>query len=115
MPPRQGRPAPCPTPGCPHLVPCPTHIKVPWAGSTREARLPPNWKRTRARILRRDRHRCQWVTEAGLCLAPATEVDHVDRLAGDADWNLRALCHPHHARKSGQEGARERNRRPLGG
>lgn len=105
---RPGAPRPCPQPGCPELAPCPVHMKVPWAGSTRTNTLPPNWPRIRARILRRDHHHCQW---AG-CTAKGTEVDHIDPNGPDADWNLRALCHPHHAHKSGQEGAQARNAMP---
>lgn len=86
-------------------MPCPTHVRTPWAGSNREARLPQGWKRTRARILRRDHHYCQWVMDGGQrCRARATEVDHIDNHGPDDDWNLRALCTPHHRAKSSAEG-----------
>lgn len=72
----------------------------PWHGSDRAARLPPDWARRRARILRRDPV-CQ------VCqLAPSTQVDHV--LPGDdhSEANLRGICGPCHATKSGREGGR---------
>ncbi|WP_328604787.1 HNH endonuclease [Amycolatopsis sp. NBC_00345] len=71
-----------------------------WSGSDRAARLPREWPRRRARILRRDPV-CQ------VCLlAPSTEVDHV--IPGDdhADSNLQGICTPCHATKSGREGGR---------
>lgn len=82
-----------------------------WAGSNRRARLPKNWPTIRARILRRDEHRCTWMTNGHRCTAPATDVDH--RRPGDdhSDANLRSLCGPHHARKSAAEGGRAPHRR----
>ena len=71
-----------------------------WSGSDRAARLPRDWPRRRARVLRRDR----------LCrvclLAPSTEVDHV--IPGDdhSDANLQGICGRCHATKSGREGGR---------
>jgi 5-methylcytosine-specific restriction protein A len=59
---------------------CAAHAR---GGSTRR------WRRVRARVLARDRYRCQ------LCGAPATEVDHVVRVAdggSDHPGNLRAIC-----------------------
>lgn len=77
----------CPQPGCPNLTPCPTHKRRGKyhgrEGSTRQ------WRKTRARILRRDQHTCR------RCGRRATHVDHVEPLAQggtDDDSNLQALC-----------------------
>lgn len=85
-----------------------------WKGSTRRARLPKDWPKIRARILKRDGYRCTVLLESGLrCPERATEVDHV--IAGDdhADRNLRAICRDHHREKSAHEGATARSRVPL--
>ena len=102
-------PRPCSVHGCPELQPCPAHPRVPWAGSTRRARLPRGWDRTVLRILKRDRRIC-W-----LCGGPGADgVDHV--IAGDdhRDTNLRAVHHnvyPYcHRKKSSAEGHQARRR-----
>ena len=59
---------------------CPDHARP---GSTRA------WRNLRARVLERDRHRCQQ------CGAPATEVDHLIQVADggpDVLANLQAVC-----------------------
>lgn len=59
--------------GCPEIVIgsnyCPTHEIKKWEGSTWVA--PKGWKATRASILHRDKHTCQY------CGQPANQVDHV--------------------------------------
>lgn len=71
------------------------------------------WRATRARILERDGHICQWPTTHGtICGAPATQVDHTENRAGggtEDDANLRALCEHHHRIKTAREGAYARN------
>lgn len=92
---------PCSTPGCPELVPrghCPTHAPKPWAGSTRRKRLPPDWARRKATVLRRDRHTCQ------PCGAPATQVDHIRPGDNNSLNNLQAICDACHRAKSSAEG-----------
>lgn len=81
-----------------------------WEGSDRRQRLPSNWDSIRARILRRDSHRCTWIENSQRCAETATDVDH--RKAGDdhSDSNLRSLCGKHHRRKSAREGAAAANR-----
>ena len=76
-----------------------------WQGSTRRDRLPPDWGKIRQRVGSRDRWLCQMKVDDGLCLMPATDVDHIQ--AGDNHelWNLRCLCTTHHKTKTGQEGA----------
>ncbi|WDM16753.1 HNH endonuclease [Streptomyces lavenduligriseus] len=76
-----------------------------WQGSTRRSRLPKDWPRIRARVLRRDKGVCQAVFSDGrLCGQPATQVDHI--VPGDDHRlaNLQALCAWCHARKSASEG-----------
>jgi 5-methylcytosine-specific restriction protein A len=70
------------------------------------------WRKIRARILRRDGHRCTFALNDGTrCGATATEVDHIIELADggtDHPSNLRAACHPHHAAKTTAERHRRR-------
>jgi 5-methylcytosine-specific restriction protein A len=79
-----------------------------WQGSTRRDTLPPDWQTIRKRILARDRGRCQWRLDGGVCGEPANQVDHIDHSRRDdhSDGNLRSLCFPHHQRKSSAEGGR---------
>lgn len=81
----------CDHAGCPNLKPCPTHTRKPWEGSNRGSTW--RWRKTRARILRRD----PWCT-AG-CGRPSTEVHHVTPVADggtDDPANLVGICHPCH-------------------
>jgi 5-methylcytosine-specific restriction endonuclease McrA len=60
------------------------------------------WRRTRLRILVRDRWVCHW------CGAKANTVDHVVPRAlggGDHDANLVAACAPCNTRRGGELGA----------
>lgn len=80
-----------------------------WSTSTRKSQLPADWEPViRPAILKRDRHRCQWVREdtGRKCGDRATDVDHIDR---SRNWdhspgNLQSLCSYHHKRKSSAEG-----------
>jgi 5-methylcytosine-specific restriction enzyme A len=103
--PRRHRPASvCSEPGCPNRMPCATHVKVPWAGSDRQARLPGNWSTIRRRVLERDGYECQ------LCGAPADEVDHIRNNDDHSLANLWTLCEPHHKAKTAREAAIGRKR-----
>jgi 5-methylcytosine-specific restriction endonuclease McrA len=76
-----------------------------WQGSTRRARLPNDWARTRRRVLRRDGHACQSVFSDGRrCGMPANQVDHIEPGDDHSMANLQALCGWCHARKSSSEG-----------
>jgi 5-methylcytosine-specific restriction protein A len=75
-----------------------------WAGSSRRARLPSNWRAIRAAVLRRDGHQCTWVHDGQRCTQQAIDVDHRDRQGGDHPANLRSLCTTHHSKKSAAEG-----------
>lgn len=90
----------CAHPGCATITTtsyCPDHTPKAWGTSTRRSTLPPDWRRLRLRVLRRDRWRCR------TCGQPATEVDHiVPSTAGgsDAMTNLQALCRRCHSTKT---------------
>jgi 5-methylcytosine-specific restriction protein A len=77
---------------------------VAWETSTRRDTLPPDWPALRRLILARDSHRCRWIEHNRRCPARATDVDHITPSGGDDPSNLRALCGPHHQRKSSREG-----------
>lgn len=73
-------------------------VTMGWESSDRAARLPPDWPRIRARILARD-------PVCRICRRrPATEVDHIQRGDDHRPHNLRGVCSPCHASKSGREG-----------
>lgn len=91
--------------------------------------LPKGWhNRTRPRILRRDAHRCTWNTAdpeghwrdpagqplpythtprgadlPGRCPHPARDVDHTGAPTNHDPRVLRAICGPHHDRRTGQQ------------
>lgn len=84
-----------------------------WETSTRKAELPDDWAARRVRVLRRDGYRCQARDSQGRpCLAPANQVDHVERGNDHSMENLQALCRWHHARKSSAEGNAAHRTRP---
>lgn len=74
--------------------------------SGRTSALPRAWKMIRANVLRRDNWQCQWVREdtGELCLAPATDVDHIDDPENHKHSNLRSLCGYHHRQRTAQQG-----------
>lgn len=80
-----------------------------------KVRLPKDWHKRRARVLRRDQRRCQYArTDGGVCGADANAVDHVIAYSeggSDDESNLRAICDAHHHRKTGQEAQRAIERR----
>ncbi len=78
---------------------------MPWEGSDRKARLPPDWEQRRRGALARCGGRCEFrFPNGGRCSRPATDVDHI--IPGDdhSPENLQGLCGDHHARKSSREG-----------
>lgn len=86
---------------------------MPWDSSTRRARLPSDWATRRLRVLRRDGYACQHRDDphAPKCLAPASEVDHIERGDDHAEANLRAICTRHHKAKTQAEAIAARLRR----
>lgn len=75
-----------------------------WQGSDRRDRLPPDWQKRRADVMRRAGRKCEHEYRGERCSWKATDVDHV--VPGDDHEldNLQALCSWHHARKSSREG-----------
>jgi 5-methylcytosine-specific restriction protein A len=105
----------CPAAGCPELVPlgqrCDRHKRKPWSNtSRRNLERPADWFRTRARVLRRDKHRCR----AAGCRRKAEHVDHVISIANGGTWdeeNLQSLCKDHHDAKTAAERVARAERR----
>jgi 5-methylcytosine-specific restriction endonuclease McrA len=90
----------CAIPGCPTLVRgtychehAPTRKRTTgWTDGSTWA-----WRKTRARILKRDNNRCRY------CGAPATTVDHIvpkSNGGSDHDSNLAAACRDCNNRKA---------------
>lgn len=115
-------PRPCTSPGCGVLVRdgtsrCPKHpIAGRFADKSRGTRhergYGSEWDKTRARILERDKRRCQPCMREGYVTA-ANIVDHdVPKAEGgtDDDGNLQAICPRCHKAKTGGEAARGRLR-----
>lgn len=80
-----------------------------WRGSDRVKRLPPNWRRIRARILKRD-------PICKICdVRPSAFCDHIVAREDDhSEAGLQGVCGPCHDQKSSAEGnaARRANPRP---
>lgn len=95
----------CPQPGCPQLQPCDRHAT---SAKRNELRRPNSNARGYNRRWRAkaDQYRATHpICEEPRCNQPSTDVDHIDGLGptgphGYDDDNLRALCHPHHSRKT---------------
>lgn len=70
-----------------------------WKDSGRAKRLPPGWKRIRARTLERD-------PICVLCgTRPSTHCDHIHAKTDDhSDTGLQGVCGPCHDKKSSREG-----------
>lgn len=82
-----------------------------WDNSNRRARLPSNWKKLRARVLRRDDHTCTYPR----ChhhdpTARTLEVDHIVPGDDHSFSNLQTLCVDCHTRKTLEERRQPRNR-----
>jgi 5-methylcytosine-specific restriction protein A len=75
-----------------------------WESSTRKHRLPRDWHRLRAIVLRDAGYQCEVVTNGIRCTNVARDVDHI--IPGDdhSRANLRAICEEHHKYKSSREG-----------
>lgn len=76
---------------------------------------PPDWRRTRELVLRRDAHLCRWPVPGGEC--KSADRVQVDRRipysqGGTSDLdNAWTLCHAHHAQKTGREATEAREKR----
>ncbi len=98
---------PCAFPRCPTLTDqtyCPVHRPVPWAGSTRRKRLPPNWAALVALVLARDRNICHVCGEYGW------RVDHIVPGDNHDPSNLAPICLDCDKHKSAVEGGRSQRR-----
>lgn len=79
--------------------------------------MSPGWEKLRLAILERDGYSCTWVDRGIRCNAHATDVDHIEGHDDDPS-NLRALCKPHHAKRTSRQAlavrwARDSTRRPV--
>lgn len=75
---------------------------MPWESSDRKKRLPRDWHRVRAIVLKRDRNTCV------KCGKPANQVDHINAGDDHSISNLQALCPDCHKAKSSEEGVKAR-------
>ena len=65
------------------------------------------WPERARRVLARDGYQCQ-LRYADICVGRAAQVDHIvqPEAGGGSDLaNLRAVCRPCHARRTGRQGA----------
>lgn len=85
-----------------------------WATSNRRDRLPANWERLRARVIRRAGGVCQGVLfDTGQrCNATGTDVDHITPGDDHGLDNLQLLCRWHHTQKTQAESATARAASP---
>lgn len=92
----------CSKPGCPEIATdhgrCATHRReVVGTGSRGSTSA---WRRIRAKVLKRDGHRCTWIEDGHRCAATEQlmvhHIVHVRDGGDDSLGNLRAVCHPHH-------------------
>lgn len=97
-----------------------------YPGRWRTSPLPADWPELRADILARDPI-CMWgfipsdgptiyriVLQTGqhVCVERSTEVDHIGASDDHRPTSLRGLCSPHHATRTGRQGAEARNKLP---
>jgi 5-methylcytosine-specific restriction protein A len=76
-----------------------------WKTAGRQA----DWKRIRAKVLRRAGSQCEFTMIGIRCVSPASDVDHIVPIfegGSDDDSNLQALCGRHHDDKTAKEGVR---------
>lgn len=88
---------------------------MPWRESPtawRTTPRPTGWKTLRARALERDEGRCTWLTNGERCTAQATDVDHIGDPEDHTLGNLRALCTPHHRRRTALQARAARGELP---
>src|SRR5690606_13542721 len=68
--------------------------------------LPPNWLQLREQVLSRDGYQCTWSEHGIRCTSRATDVDHIGDNRDHGLHNLRALCGPHHDRRTASQAGR---------
>jgi 5-methylcytosine-specific restriction endonuclease McrA len=85
---------------------------VAWDTSDRRSRLPSDWPKRRAVVLRRDGYQCvARLVDGPRCPEPGTDVDHIEPGDNHDLINLQTLCAWHHSRKTAREAAAARARR----
>ena len=77
--------------------------REPWRGSNRKSRLPADWSRLRAAVLKRCGFRCEWRDNGARCWNEATDADHIEAGDNHSLDNLQGLCRAHHLTKTGRE------------
>ena len=115
----------CLTPGCRNKIPIvpgrKTPSRCPDCRGRSWSRPPPanlyaygsGWQVIRKQVLVRDDYQCQ-LRYADICVGRASQVDHIvqPEAGGTSDpSNLRAVCRPCHARRTGRQGALAKQRR----
>ncbi len=112
-------PRPCPKPHCDNLITdtkyCDEHTEA-WSGTTTGQGSTWAWRKVRAAVLERDRHRCQ--LQYDCCTGTATEVDHIDPIAETGGnrsvippvSRLQSVCAPCHTRRTQNQARAGRSR-----
>lgn len=72
-----------------------------WATSNRRATLPPDWRKIRARILKRD-PLCR-LAYPDICAGHSREVDHIGPPNDHRPHMLRGVCTPCHKRRTQEQ------------
>lgn len=84
-----------------------------WQGSNRSEELPADWPARRREVMERDGGRCVMELPSGArCPNAAVDVDHVGSKWDHSLSNLRALCEPHHDKRTAGQGNDARWKRP---
>ena len=97
---------------------CRAHTRSGWATHRPVANLyayGSDWATRARQVLVRDGYQCQ-LRYADICVGRASQVDHIiqPEAGGGSDLaNLRAVCRPCHARRTGRQGALAKQRRAL--
>jgi 5-methylcytosine-specific restriction enzyme A len=113
-----GGSGPCSGDALPGTSRCRAHTRSGWG----RYRPPANayaysgdWPERRRRVLERDGYTCQ-LRYPDICISRASQVDHIvqPEAGGTNDMsNLRAVCRPCHARRTGRQGALAKQRKDL--
>lgn len=80
-----------------------------WETSNRRASLPPDWRKIRARILRRDPI-CRLAYD-DICEGRSVEVDHIGEANDHRPHMLRGVCSPCHKRRTQEQAQAARPQR----
>lgn len=95
---------------------CRAHTRSGWATHRPPANIyayGSGWSARVRQVLEREGYRCQ-LRYADICVGRTSQVDHIlqPEAGGGSDLaNLRAVCRPCHARRTGRQGALAKQRR----